>query len=73
VNCAGPWAGEIARMAGIGGEDDGGYNIPLPVEPRLHALMAFFYGDIKFTYSHPKWHVDLAHYCFIAFIICSFP
>ena len=33
VNAAGPWAGEIAKMAGIGeGEDD--LSIPLPVEPR---------------------------------------
>lgn len=34
VNAAGPWAGEVAKMAGIGiGPDD--LSIPLPVEPRL--------------------------------------
>ena len=33
VNAAGPWAGEIAKMAGIG-EGQGELSIPLPVEPR---------------------------------------
>ncbi|CAI9718188.1 FAD-dependent oxidoreductase domain-containing protein 1 [Octopus vulgaris] len=33
VNCAGPWAGEVAEMAGIGhGKDI--LSVPLPVEPR---------------------------------------
>lgn len=30
VNCAGPWAGQIAKMAGIGEGD----SFSLPVEPR---------------------------------------
>lgn len=34
INCAGPWAGEIAEMAGIG-TGQGGLSVPLPVEPRL--------------------------------------
>ncbi|CAG2257380.1 FOXRED1 [Mytilus edulis] len=33
INCAGPWAGEIAEMAGIG-TGQGGLSVPLPVEPR---------------------------------------
>lgn len=33
INCAGPWAGEIARLADIGGGEKGNI-IPLPVEPR---------------------------------------
>ncbi|KAL3870193.1 hypothetical protein ACJMK2_038274 [Sinanodonta woodiana] len=34
VNCAGPWAGQIAQMAGIGIRKEEGLSIPLPVEPR---------------------------------------
>jgi len=35
VNAAGPWSGEIARMAGVGTEDsEGALRFPLPVEPR---------------------------------------
>ncbi|XP_045196950.2 FAD-dependent oxidoreductase domain-containing protein 1-like [Mercenaria mercenaria] len=33
INCAGPWAGEIARMAEIGAGEKGN-ELPLPVEPR---------------------------------------
>lgn len=33
VNCAGAWAGEVAKMAGIG-EGEGELATPLPVEPR---------------------------------------
>ena len=33
VNAAGPWAGEVARMAGIG-TGPGALSVPLPVEPR---------------------------------------
>jgi glycine/D-amino acid oxidase-like deaminating enzyme len=32
VNAAGPWAGEVAKMAGIG--VSGEYPVALPVEPR---------------------------------------
>ncbi|KAH9514582.1 FAD-dependent oxidoreductase domain-containing protein 1 [Bulinus truncatus] len=33
INCAGPWAADVAEMANIGkGEDD--LSVPLPVEPR---------------------------------------
>lgn len=31
INCAGAWAGEVAKMAGIGATED---DMPLPVEPR---------------------------------------
>ncbi|KAL8611526.1 hypothetical protein ACOMHN_014581 [Nucella lapillus] len=34
VNCAGPWAGEVARKAGIGASDMFELFNPLPVEPR---------------------------------------
>ena len=34
VNCAGPWSGAVAAMAGIGTEETGPLSIPLPVEPR---------------------------------------
>ncbi|XP_025114034.1 FAD-dependent oxidoreductase domain-containing protein 1-like [Pomacea canaliculata] len=34
VNCAGPWAAELARKAGIGIEKQDDLMIPLPVEPR---------------------------------------
>ena len=33
INAAGPWAGEVAKMAGVGTQD-GDRRIPLPVEPR---------------------------------------
>jgi len=33
INCAGAWAGEVAKMAGIG-TGEGIMSIPLPVEPR---------------------------------------
>ena len=33
INCAGAWAGEVAKMAGIG-TGEGVMSIPLPVEPR---------------------------------------
>ncbi len=33
VNCAGPWAGEVARYSGIG-IDDNFLRVPLPIEPR---------------------------------------
>jgi len=33
VNAAGPWAGKLAQLAGIGNPDIGD-GIPLPVEPR---------------------------------------
>lgn len=33
VNCAGPWAGNVARLAGIG-EGRGILSTALPVEPR---------------------------------------
>ncbi|XP_060593227.1 FAD-dependent oxidoreductase domain-containing protein 1-like [Ruditapes philippinarum] len=33
VNCSGPWAGEIATMAGVG-TGEVGNELPLPVEPR---------------------------------------
>ena len=33
VNCAGPWAGEVGKLAGIG-IDSGSLKIPIPVEPR---------------------------------------
>lgn len=33
INCAGAWAGEVAKMAGIG-TGEGVLSIPLPVEPR---------------------------------------
>lgn len=33
INCAGPWAGEIAKMAGIGSGEKGN-TVTLPVEPR---------------------------------------
>lgn len=32
INAAGPWAGEVAKMAGIG--VGGEYPVALPVEPR---------------------------------------
>ena len=32
INAAGPWAGKVAKMAGIGNDD--GYPVALPVEPR---------------------------------------
>lgn len=35
INCAGPWAGQVAKMAGIGADDAEGVNrVPLPIEPR---------------------------------------
>ena len=33
VNCAGPWAQEVGKMAGIGG-GEGPLQVPIPVEPR---------------------------------------
>lgn len=33
VNCAGPWAADIAELAGIG-TGEGDLAVPLPVEPR---------------------------------------
>ena len=33
INCAGPWAGEVGKLAGIG-IDGGELKIPIPVEPR---------------------------------------
>lgn len=35
INCAGAWAGEVAKMAGIGDETKGNASPPLPVEPRF--------------------------------------
>lgn len=32
INAAGPWAGEVAKMAGIGTSEE--YPVALPVEPR---------------------------------------
>ncbi|CAF4834392.1 unnamed protein product, partial [Rotaria socialis] len=32
INAAGPWAGEVSKMAGIGASDE--YPVALPVEPR---------------------------------------
>ena len=34
VNAAGPWAGDVAEMAGIGVGGHGDVAVPLPVEPR---------------------------------------
>ena len=33
INCAGPWAGEIGRLAGLGIDEDV-LKVPIPVEPR---------------------------------------
>ncbi len=33
INCAGPWAGEIGKLAGIGIDEDV-LKVPIPVEPR---------------------------------------
>lgn len=43
VNAAGPWAGEVALMAGIGREDHKCQimRIKLPVEPRLRSVFVF--------------------------------
>ncbi len=41
VNAAGPWAGKVAAMAGVG-RGKGLMAVPLPVEPRfvhIHMLM----------------------------------
>uniref|UniRef100_A0A0B7B017 FAD-dependent oxidoreductase domain-containing protein 1 n=1 Tax=Arion vulgaris TaxID=1028688 RepID=A0A0B7B017_9EUPU len=37
INCAGPWAADIAEMAGIG-KGDGDLAIPLPIEPRKRSV-----------------------------------
>ncbi|XP_062576682.1 FAD-dependent oxidoreductase domain-containing protein 1-like [Saccostrea cucullata] len=40
VNCAGPWAAEVAEMAGVGTEQ-GLLSIPLPVRPRKRFVYVF--------------------------------
>ena len=37
INCAGPWSGEVGRMAGIG-TGDGVMRFPIPVEPRYMSI-----------------------------------
>lgn len=46
VNCAGPWAGRVAEMAGIGSKGSTGANfIPLPIEPRKRYVFVFHCPD----------------------------
>lgn len=40
VNCAGPWAGQIGELAGMGTET-GALSIPLPVVPRKRFIYAY--------------------------------
>ncbi|KAE9550122.1 hypothetical protein FO519_006659 [Halicephalobus sp. NKZ332] len=45
VNCAGPWAGEIARMAGCG-SGQGLSSIPVPIEPRKRVNFVIHAPDV---------------------------
>ncbi|CAB3405883.1 unnamed protein product [Caenorhabditis bovis] len=45
VNAAGPWAGEIARMAGIG-KGTGILAVPVPVKPRKRDVFVVFAPDV---------------------------
>lgn len=44
VNCAGPWAGEVAKMAGIGTGPDY-LSVPIPIEPRKRYVFVFHCPD----------------------------
>uniref|UniRef100_A0A7E4V1K9 FAD-dependent oxidoreductase domain-containing protein 1 n=1 Tax=Panagrellus redivivus TaxID=6233 RepID=A0A7E4V1K9_PANRE len=45
VNAAGPWAGEIARMAGIG-QGEGLLAVPIPIEPRKRVNFVIHAPDV---------------------------
>eukprot|EP00914_Ancora_sagittata_P029869 GHVO01059301.1.p1 GENE.GHVO01059301.1~~GHVO01059301.1.p1 ORF type:complete len:473 (-),score=31.08 GHVO01059301.1:161-1468(-) len=47
VNCAGPWSGQVAELAGIGcrSQDSSALIVPLPVEPRKRYVYMFHCPD----------------------------
>ena len=45
VNCAGPWAGEISRMAGFG-TGEGLSSVPVPIEPRKRVNFVIHAPDV---------------------------
>jgi FAD-dependent oxidoreductase domain-containing protein 1 len=45
VNCAGPWAGKIAEMAGIG-KGNGLLAVPVPIQPRKRQIFVVHAPDV---------------------------